>query len=454
MDNARPAGRISRSKAKLFLVISVLLAPAALARAQTYSPLYNFSGGSDGGFPMAGLTMDAAGNFYGTTQYGGSNNCNAGCGTVFKLTRHNSSWALSTLYEFTGLDDGSGPIARVVFGPDGALYGTTNGGAYPGRCCGAIFRLTPPAHTCASTHCPWHLQVLYKFQGEADGGQPGAGDLIFDQDGSIYGTTENGGQGTGACITTCGTVFKLMKSGGVWTESVLHAFDGYDGSTPVGGVVFDHAGNLYGTTAYGGDIDLPSYFGTGVVFKLSPGQSGWTETIIYTMQDTSGDGGLPYSALTPDPRGGFYADTYAGGGGGDCLWSQYSGCGSVFQTNYLGWFFTNLSNGGIPPTGLSGPRAPLTVDASANAYGTTYADGENGYGTIFKIRVDLVDHFPIWTYQVLYNFSGDTGSLPVSNVTFDSQGNMYGTSSKGGSGPCNDGVYAGCGVIWERSAPL
>ena len=237
-------------RALVSLLVLTLLTIRA-AQAQTYNILHSFSGGGDGGTPSAGLIMDRAGNLYGTAQYGG-----AGNGTVFKLSHPGSGWILSTLYAFQGGNDGLGPEARVIFGPDGGLYGTTTSGGFQGY--GTVFELRPPVTACKSAICPWTETVLYRFQGGSDGIDPAYGDLSFDPMGNLYGTTSGGG--LQLCSgNTCGVVFKLARSGGGWTESVLYSFTGgNDGGTPYSGVILDSTGNLYGTAYYGGANTLGS----------------------------------------------------------------------------------------------------------------------------------------------------------------------------------------------------
>ena len=210
---------------------ALLVLMSTSTQAQTFAVQHTFTGQGDGGQPTAGLTW-LAGNLYGTTSTGG-----AGYGTVFKLSRSGSGWILSTLYTFRGGSDGANPQARVVFGPDGALYGTTT---YGGAGLGTVFRLRPPASVCRSVQCPWNETVLYRFAGGNDGAGPAYGDLAFDSAGNIYGTTAAGGMGCGP-YGGCGVVFKLTQSGGAWTETVLFAFEHGNGQTPYSGVVFDSA---------------------------------------------------------------------------------------------------------------------------------------------------------------------------------------------------------------------
>ncbi len=429
--------------------LSVICALAMIAvqpsQAQTFTVLHNFSGGSAGASPNAGLTVDAAGSLYGTTYSGGRTGgeyCGqGGCGTVFKLTSANGGWVLKTLYSFQGGSDGASPAARVVFGPDGALYGTTqsgqpgSGGNCPGGFCGTVFRLTPPATVCRSVSCPWTETVLYGFTGDNDGGVPGFGDLIFDPAGNIYGTTEIGGP------NSLGTVYELTHGSGGWRESVLYSFSGLDGDAPIGGLIFDNAGNLWGTTVYGGNgyQRQLGYDGWGVIFQLTLSDSGWTESTVYKFHDYT-DGALPYGALTVDSAGNLYGTASAGGS--SFCWREsedYGGCGTVFQ--FLGgdldplYSFPGNEEIYSPP----GPQAPLTIDSASNLYGTSNADGANYFGNIFKLAAQSNGN---WTYVSLYDFTGgNDGKWPISNVAIDHNGNLYGTTQSGGSG--------GDGVIWE-----
>ena len=219
------------------------------ARAQTYTVIHNFQGERDGNEPNYGLTIDANGNLYGTT-FGGD----SGTGTVYMLSPGSAGWALTPLYVFTGGSDGAAPYAAVVFGPDGSLYGTTGFGGVPGPCttgggftgCGTVFKLT-------SSNGNWTENVLYDFTGGSDGANPYGARLIFDQAGNLYGTTFGGGGGS--CTGTppgCGVVYELTPSKGGWTESDLFTFSGgNDGANPQAGVIFDQSGNLYGTTYRG-----------------------------------------------------------------------------------------------------------------------------------------------------------------------------------------------------------
>ena len=219
-----PSFDTSLAIAIAFVLTFVLMQPA---QAQTFTVLHSFTGGVDGAYPYTGLTIDRAGNLYGTASGGTfTDNCaNKGvCGTVFKMTHKNSAWIFTPLYNFTGGSDGAYPQTRVIFGPDGSLYGTTVvgggtgcSGIYPYDGCGTVFNLKPPLGVCKAIRCDWKETVIYRFTGGSDEEYP-SGDLVFNA-GNIYGTT-SGGPGIDPPF---GTVYKLTPSSGGWEESVLYS---------------------------------------------------------------------------------------------------------------------------------------------------------------------------------------------------------------------------------------
>ena len=401
--------------AGLALAIMFLLTVGATeaVQAQTYQVIHDFIGGVDGAEPTFGLTIDAAGNLYGTTFEG-----DAGTGTAYKLAHKTTGWALTPLYVFTIASKGVIPYSTLVIGRDGKLYGTTAFGgigpclAYGHTGCGTVFTLQNPVTFCHTSYCPWIETPLYKFSGGADGSNPYGGALVFDQAGNVYGTTYGGGTGSGV-------VYKLTPAGSGWTESVLYTFaGGSDGASPWAGVTLDQAGNLYGTTAAGGA------FGGGTVYELSPSGSGWTKRTLHSFQQQQ-DGGNPYAGVILDPAGNLYGATQYGGSGGG---------GTVFEMSPSGdsWIFTTLysfigSGGGH----AKGPVADLVMDAGGNLYGTTGGDGTYRFGSVFKLTPEGGG----WTYTSLHDFTGGSdGLLPRSNLVFDGSGNLYSTAYGGVDG--------------------
>ena len=227
----------------LAVLFALTLFTAQAIHAQTFITLHNFTGNSDGANPNAGVTVGGSGTLYGTASGGGTD----GNGVVYKLAQRGSSWTLDPLWEFTGGSDGGSPYAGVVIGPNGALYGTTFGGGGSGV--GTVFEVRPPVTACKTAICYWNLTTLWTFAGAPnDGANPAYGSLAFDGSGNIYGTTYEGGAiGYGTVYELA------PESGGDWMETILYGFTGgADGFAPLSGVIFDREGNLYGNNEHGG----------------------------------------------------------------------------------------------------------------------------------------------------------------------------------------------------------
>jgi len=403
-------------------VFALTVVTTRSAQAQTFTVIHNFTGGQDGANPQAGLTMDEAGNLYGTANGGGSLTCNApnGCGTVYRLQHKGAGWIFNPLYSFIAGSDGANPLARVVFGSNGALYGTTDQGGSScfGLGCGTVFKLQPPSTACKTALCPWTETVLYRFIGGSDGAAPGLGDLTFDQAGNIYGTTVFGGSSN-----NIGTVYELTPSNGGWAESVLYSFTGgSDGGNPYSGVTFYRGASLYGTTYFGGQSS------NGVVFQLTPSGSSWTESVVNTFRNGS-DGAYPIAGLISDPSGTLYGATISGGSGGG---------GTVFKLTPSGGGWTYSLVYSFTGHATCGPWGNLVLDGTGNLYGTTNCDGTNQLGSVFK----LTPSGGSWTYTSLHDFTGGSdGEYPYCNVVVDTKGNLYGSTYAGGS--------QNVGVIWE-----
>jgi uncharacterized repeat protein (TIGR03803 family) len=371
----------------------LVITPSAEAHADvTFTLIYSFKGSPDDGSGPTRLIRDGAGNFYGTTSGGGP----IGVGTVFKL---DATGTETVLFNFTAGADGSKPFGTLVRDAAGNLYGTTYEGGGTGCAsfgCGTVFKLDPSGHE----------TLLYRFTGGADGRNPYAG-LVRDPAGNLYGTTYYGGSSNN-CSQGCGTVFKLDTTG---AETVLHSFTGApDGNWPLARLIRDAAGNLYGTTHQGGASEW------GTVFKLD---ATGAETVLYSFTGGA-DGGEPDAELILDAAGNLYGTTRYGGGGG-CP----AGCGTVFKLDTTGTETVLHSFQGNPEGGS--PVAGLIRDAAGNLYGTTLYGGAVGKGTVFKLD-------PTGKETVLHTFTGAAGEWPTAGLIRDTAGNIYGTTPYGGRG--------------------
>ncbi len=419
----------------VFAIMFALAVTVTAAQAQSFQVIHNFTGLGDGSEPNYGITLDSAGNVYGTTFSG-----DALTGTVYKLALRGSNWVLSPLYLFTYQGSGGSiPYATVVIGRDGSLYGTTAYGGDLQACpngsssgCGTVFNLKPLPSIPPNPITPWNETVLHTFV-KTDGANAYGGDLIFDVAGNIYGTTYNGG--TGACFGGCGVVYKMTPSGGTWTQTVLYNFQpGTDASHPWAGVIFDQSGNLWGTTVAGGT------FGKGTIYQLIPSGGGsWTENIVYNFTGGA-DGDSPYAGLAFDPSGNVYGATV--GGGTD------SG-GTVYKLTPSGgsWILTTLKSfSGTSGQLARGPFGRMLLDAAGNIYGATFTGQPYGFGSAFKLAPDGSGGY---TYTSLHDFTGGLdGGHPRSYLVMDKNGKLYGATAVGGSGNPTNCVGA-CGVVYQ-----
>jgi len=395
----------------LLLTLFALLIPAM--HAQTYSVIYTFRGHTDGASPAAGVTI--RGNaLYGTTSI---------FSTVYQLAPSGSNWSFATL---ATLPHNGGASARPMFGPDGHLYSTSASGGKYGYG-GTVFTLTPPVGICRTVACYWTVNDLHDFNPDTEGYELYGGDLIWDKQGNIYGTTGWGGS------TNNGIVWELTPSGNGYTEDTIHDFSGgADGAGPYGGLVLDQQGNLFGIACGGGSN------GFGNVFELSyvPG-IGWTQHVLYNFQNGD-DGGYPFGGLIFDASGNLYGTTSYGGS---------SGGGTVFELSPSGdtWTFKLLASLTVGVEGY-GSFAALSRDGAGNLYGTTATGGIYGQGNVFK----LSNTENGWAYASLYDFTRTSdGGNPYGSVTIATDGTLYGTTQGGGifDYPCTQ--YAiGCGVVW------
>ncbi len=421
------------------LLFALTMSTGQTAQAQTFTVLHTFTGSPDGANPTDGVVIDRAGNLYGTTFGGGinGNGCTAegsgtGCGTIFKLSKHGSNWVYTTLYKFQGPPDGNYP-AGVVVGPDGTLYGTTKGGgtlnvACPQyeNGCGTVFRLRPRASFCATPLCPWNENLLYTFTGNADGGNPQNGDLVFDAAGDIYGTTLLGG------AYAYGAAYELTPSQGGYSQSVIHNFNpDPDGlASPYSGLIMDQSGNLYGTSSFANDSIA------GTVYQLTPSQSGWTANILQSFQCREFiNAGCYPQALIFDSAGDLLGATVEGS------LHDTGGVYDLLASN--NWLLNVLHVFGLQQ-GVT--QNHLTIDAAGNIYGTG-SICSNLYGCVYKLTPSSNGY----TYTELHDFTdGLDGAHPYGPVAIDAEGNLYGTAENGGFlDTCLGQGDDGCGVVWE-----
>lgn len=377
--------------------VVIILACADYARAQTFKLLYVFEGGFDGAQPQGALLRDAAGNLYGTANIGGNRNCaGRGCGVIFALTPDGKE---TILHRFM-LTDGALPSANLAPDKAGNVYSTVNLGGTTGcggHGCGGVFKFNRSGQ----------LTLLYAFQGGKDGANPFAG-LILDASGNLYGTAYAGGI-SGFCPSNftigCGTVFKFDTSG---TLHVLYIFTGQsDGAGPYSALLADGAGNLYGTASVGGN------FGGGTVFKID---AKGNFSILHTFTGSHGDGKVPMGGLIRDSAGTLYGTTLAGGAYDE---------GTVFKLNPSTGAETVLYSFTGGADGQS-PWASLVMDKLGNLFGTTSFGGTNGDGTVFELDTTGKE-------TVLHSFNLlIDGEALISPLIMDAAGNLYGTADEGG----------------------
>jgi uncharacterized repeat protein (TIGR03803 family) len=384
------------------LVLALAIVPTP-AQAQTFTVLYSFTGGTDGGNPYAGLVRDAAGNLYGTAAIGGSSQFSGG--TVFKVDTRGNETVLYSFCSVSGCFDGGFPVATLVLDASGNLYGTTvsGGTGCNGSGCGTVFKLdTSGTET-----------VLYRFAGGTTDGCYPYGGVVLDASGNLYGTTSQCGSSK-----FYGTVFKVDASG---TETVLHNFTGgSDGGSPMyTSLLRDKKGNLYGVNFGGGSNG-------GVLYKLS--KSG-TFTVLHAFGPGGKDGFFPYGTPAIDKKGNLYGTTF----------------GADIHNNGVVWKVSQKGKETVlhrfRGTDGTHPYAGVVLDAKGNLYGTTQG-GSGGMrnGTVYRLN-------KTGALTVLHSFSPSTdGALSFGDLIQDAADNLYGTNSEGGGNGCRGG---GCGTVWK-----
>lgn len=428
--------RTPRAAFRLSACVIVTVFFTTFAAAQTETVLHDFVMQS-GTLPFSGVVLDSHDNIYGTTQNGGRQSV----GTVYELSPSSGGgWTYTVLHNFSYkvANDGFYSVSTPIFNA-GNLYGTTLWGGAADD--GTVFEMVQQSDG------TWNEKLIYSFHGTD--GQFAEASITADASGNLYGTTTYGGStfGTteceGSAESGCGVVFQLKPdANGGWVERVLWNFskNGTDGLNPTGGVVFDAAGNLYGTTLFGGTYNY------GIVFELSPTTSGeWKETILHSFDHNGTDGFFPSTGkLVFDAHGNLYGTTEDGGSGnnpqGTIFRLEPSSSGTWTET-IIRSFQVAGGNGAVP-------NGSLIFDASGNLYGTTEFGGDFHNGTVFELSPASGGR---WTIKNLHSFGAyPDGSFPVSGVTFDSIGNLYGSSENGGTGKnVGNCSYYNCGTVFE-----
>lgn len=315
--------------------------------------LWNFSCFSDGKNPHGGVTLDSAGNIYGTTVAGGSGFCTGdGCGVVFKL-QHNG---MVILHDFSGGNDGFGPGGPIVFDSAGNIFGETPDGGLHGK--GTVFELLRTGPN------SWQHKILHSFSGGVDGAIGSLGPLLIDGHGNIFGVTEVGG------THSAGTVFELLRGlGGTFNFRAIFEFKGSpDAGFAYGGLINDTNSNLYGTTYFGGTA------GQGTVYKLMPHGSTWSEHVLYSFKGGT-DGSLPTSTLIFDSDRDLYGATSTGG-------RPSCDCGTIFKLDHITGMESVVHRFGAQKDG-SYPYYGLTSNALGNLFSSTVSGGLYTQGVIF-----------------------------------------------------------------------
>ncbi|HEX8817940.1 MAG TPA: choice-of-anchor tandem repeat GloVer-containing protein [Terriglobales bacterium] len=407
-----------RASLAVFALIALFaFVPRASGQEQVIHSFLNND--QDGRGPWSNLVFDASGNLYGTTSLGGRSGTKCGgqgCGTVFELIARQGRWGRHILYNFRqSTGSGATPLSGVILDSSGNIYGTTQAGG--SKQVGTVFELT------LGTTGTWTQTILHSFSTKNDGRYP-LGSLVFDSAGNLYGTTSGGGKYQG------GTVFELSPgTGGQWTETPLYSFCPVagcpDGANPASNLIFDSSGNLYGTTTAGGAQQ------SGAVFQLTPSSTGkWTETTLYSFQNNNLDGVNPDAGVLLDLAGNLYGTTY---------WGGIYGAGTVFELSPNGqgqWAETVLYSFNSSGQDAQDPYAGVIADASGNLYGTAQYGGsgtgcDGGCGAIFELSQSSGQ----WTESILYSFNdnGTDGFDPAGGLVFDASGNLYTTTIEGGT---------------------
>jgi len=399
---ARRAGRVL-TLLSLTGLCAATITPAQAGLSITDLASFTATGaGTNGADPQAGVTFDSSGNLFGTTTYGGA----SGAGTVYEIAKGTST--ITDLASFTGAGpgtNGGNPAAGVTFDSSGNLFGTTyQGGAYG---YGTVYEIAHGTNT---------ITDLASFTGAGTNGADPVAGVTFDSSGNLFGTTAYGG------ASGAGTVYEIAKGTSTITDLASFTGAGTNGAYPYAGVTFDSSGNLFGTTTYGGASGL------GTVYEIAHGTNTFTDLASFTGNGTNG--ARPYAGVTFDSSGNLFGTTASGGA---------SGVGTVYEIAQGTSTITTLAffTGNGAGTNGGEPLAGVTFDSSGNLFGTTYGGGASGYGTVYEIAQGT----STITDLASFTGAGTNGAYPYAGVTFDSSGNLFGTTYGGGA--------SGAGTVYE-----
>jgi uncharacterized repeat protein (TIGR03803 family) len=408
---------MQRRRFSIFLVVALTIASSLDAGGRSKEKvLYRFTGKLDGAYPSSGLLIDTAGNLYGTTEEGGALGCGysgSGCGVVFELTPSgNGRWLPQVLYAFQGGADGNGPGGNLALDASGNIYGTTALGG--SNSCGTVFELSPGADGL------WTETVLHTFGGTSDGCLPEG--LTLDASGNLYGVTQNGGS----------LIYELsppQQKGGSWTETILYNMGYVTWAAP--NLLFDSKGTLH-------DTWYPN-FCCGGVFELKRVGLNWQEKDLYDFRG-GGNGEEPQSGVVLDNEGRMYGTAFEGGNN-QGLAFELERDGKQWKVRILYVFcrLNDCADGAYP-------EGPLQFGQGGSLYGTASEGGTGcphyGCGVVFKLTHSQIG----WRETVLHRFQGEPdGSGPADGVILDGKGNLYGTTVTGGRA----GPNGGYGTVFE-----
>lgn len=388
--------------------------------------LYDFPASGQGAHPGGNLAYDRAGSLYATTSDGGATCGQFVCGTIVKFSDQGGRYTSSVVYRFHNNGDGYSANSGLIVDATGTIYGTSSCCYYGQKGGGVLFKLTPARKG-------YEFKTLFAFSGA--GPYPNGG-LIVDRTGTFFATAYQGG------ASGFGAVFELKPAGSGYVEITLYSFSGgADGANPAVGLTAGASGELYGTTAFGGQQTCNQGAGCGVVYELTPEAVGYKESVLYAFGGDA-DGNEPFAAVVRDAKGNLFGTTQFGGGAPSCP----DGCGTVYELKRSSSSYTESVLYNFSGTGYN-PTEPVIVNRAGAIYGTTQQGGSANNGTVFKLTPSGSGYVESDAY--LFQGPPRDGEYPNA-LTIGKKGRLFGTTIFGGSGPASQcGNDLGCGVVFE-----